>query len=71
MNQDGDAALPAVDANTLARLVGVSPKEIYTLTKSGVLVRGAGRMFALEENVARYCNHLRGLVGGSLAQAVK
>jgi hypothetical protein len=58
----GDAVneqLPAVDGNTLARLVGASPKEIYDLAKAGVLKRGAGRMFEVEGNVARYCDHLR------------
>jgi hypothetical protein len=60
----GDAVngqeLPAVDANTLARLVGASPKEIYDLAKAGVIERGAGRMFPLENSVRRYCEHARG-----------
>jgi hypothetical protein len=51
--------LPAVDANTLARLLGVPPKEIYDLAKAGVIERGAGRTFALEDSVQRYCEHLR------------
>jgi hypothetical protein len=64
--------LPAVDANALARILGVSPKTIYDLCKAGVLERGAGRMFALEENVARYCEHLRGqLMAASAAQAAE
>ena len=60
----GDAVngqeLPAVDANTLARLVGASPKEIYDLHRAGVLERGAGKLFELESNVRQYCKHIRG-----------
>lgn len=52
--------LPAVDANTLARILGVTPKEIYDLTKAGVIERGAGRLFPLEDAVRRYCDHIRG-----------
>ena len=63
--------LPAVDANALARLLGVSPKEVYDLAKAGVIERGAGRLFPLEDAVPKYCEHLRGQIGGSLAQAVK
>jgi hypothetical protein len=59
----GDAVngqeLPSVDGNTLARLVGASPKEIYDLAKAGVLKRGAGRLFPLEDAVRRYCEHIR------------
>jgi hypothetical protein len=70
----GDAVngqeLPAVDAATLARCLGVSPKEIYDLAKAGVIERGAGRMFAIEGNVRRYCEWLRGQAT-SAAEAVK
>ena len=69
----GDAVngqLPAVDANTLARILGVPPKEIYDLAKAGVIERGAGRLFALEDSVRRYCEWLRGQVA-SAAQAAK
>jgi hypothetical protein len=59
MNQDGDAVLPAIDANTLARLLGVPPKVVYDLAKAGVIERGAGRLFALEDSARRYCEHLR------------
>jgi hypothetical protein len=51
--------LPAVDANTLARLLGVPPKEIYDLAKAGVIERQPGKMFALEDAVRKYCDHLR------------
>jgi hypothetical protein len=60
--------LPAVDAATLARLFGVTPKEVYDLCKTGIIVRGAGRLFALEESVRRYCEHLRGQMGGNCAK---
>jgi hypothetical protein len=60
-----EATLPAVDANTLARLLGVPPKEIYDLAKAGVIERGAGKMFALEDAVRKYCEWLRGQVDGS------
>ena len=53
--------LPDVSGATLARLLGLSPKEVYDLTKASVLVRGSGRTFALEDSVRRYCEHLRGL----------
>jgi hypothetical protein len=59
----GDAVngqeLPAVSSDVLARLLGVPPKEIYDLTKSGVIERGAGRLFEVEDSVRRYCEHLR------------
>jgi hypothetical protein len=59
----GDAVseqeLPAVDANTLARLLGLPPKVVYDLCKAGVIERASGRMFALEDSVRRYCAHLR------------
>jgi hypothetical protein len=70
----GDAVneqeLPAVDAATLARLLGVSPKEIYDLAKAGIIERGAGRLFELEINVRRYCYHLRGQVTAAIAAEV-
>ena len=34
---NGEAPLPAVSANTLARCLGVTPKIIYDLTKEGVV----------------------------------
>jgi hypothetical protein len=59
----GDAVngqeLPAVDANTLARILGVGAKTVYDLWKAGVLERGTGRLFALEDSTRRYCNHIR------------
>ena len=58
----GDAVseqLPTVDAATLARILGVPPKEIYDLAKAGVIERGAGRTFALEDSVRKYCEHIR------------
>ena len=59
-NDDEDnAPLPAVSANTLARYFGVSPKVIYDLAKAGVIERAAGRLFPLEDSVRRYCEHLR------------
>ena len=65
----GDAVngqeLPAVDANTLARILGVPPKEIYDLAKAGVIERGVGRMFDLEDSVRQYCEWLRGQADGS------
>jgi hypothetical protein len=51
--------LPDVDGATLARLVGASPKEIYDLAKAGVIERGAGRLFEVEDSVRKYCEHLR------------
>jgi hypothetical protein len=60
--------LPAVDAAVLARWLGITPKEIYDLAKAGVIERGAGRLFALEESVRRYCEHLRGQMGGNCAK---
>ena len=59
---NGEAPLPAVSANTLARCLGVTPKIIYDLTKE---VRGSGRLFQLEDSVRRYCEHLRRQTGGS------
>jgi hypothetical protein len=54
-----EPSLPAVDSNTLAHILGVPPKTIYDLAKAGVIERGAGRTFALEDSVSRYCEHLR------------
>jgi hypothetical protein len=58
-NANGEESLPAVSANTLARCLGVSPKVVYDLAKEGVIERGAGRLYALEDSVRRYCDHLR------------
>jgi hypothetical protein len=69
----GDAVngqLPAVDAATLARLLGVPPKEIYDLAKAGVIERQPGKMFALEAAVKKYCEYLRGQMA-SVAQAAE
>jgi hypothetical protein len=55
-----DQELPAVDAATLARILGVPPKEIYDLAKAGVIERQPGKMFALKDAVRKYCQHLRG-----------
>jgi hypothetical protein len=57
--------LPAISANTLARCLGVTPKIIYDLTKQGVIQRGSGRLFQLEDSVRRYCEHLRRQTAGS------
>jgi hypothetical protein len=68
----GDAVteqLPAVDANTLARILGVPPKEIYDLAKAGVIKRGAGRTFTLEDSVRKYCEQLRGQVASAVRAA--
>jgi hypothetical protein len=54
-----EVSLPAVSANTLARCLGVAPKVIYDLAKAGIIVRGNGRLFPLEDSVRRYCEHLR------------
>ena len=56
---DRDPPLPAVSAQTLARLLGVSPKVVYDLTKAGVIEHGAGRLYLLEDSVRRYCDHIR------------
>ena len=58
-DSDGEAVLPAVTANALARWLGVSPKVVYDLAKDGIIERGAGRLFPLEDSVRRYCEHLR------------
>ncbi len=54
--------LPPIDANALARMLGVTPKGVYDLTKAGVIERGAGRLYSVEDSVWRYCNWLRGKV---------
>jgi hypothetical protein len=64
-NSNGEAPLPAVSANTLARCLGVTPKVVYDLTKAGVIERGSGRLFPLEASVRRYCEHLRRQASGS------
>jgi len=55
----GEAPLPAVSSNTLARCLGVSPKVIYDLAKAGIIERSSARLFPLEDSVRRYCDHLR------------
>jgi hypothetical protein len=55
----GEPPLPAVSAQTLARSLGVSPKVVYDLTKAGVIEHRTGRMYALEDSVRRYCDHIR------------
>ncbi len=59
MSEQDKITLPAVSANVLAACFGVTPKEVYDLAKAGVIERGAGRLFGLEGNVRRYCEHLR------------
>jgi hypothetical protein len=61
---DRDPPLPAVSAQTLARLLGVSPKVVYDLTKAAVLEHGASRLYPLEESVRRYCDHIRAQTAG-------
>jgi hypothetical protein len=55
----GEPPLPAVSANTLARCLGVTPKVIYDLAKAGIIERGTGRLYPLEDSVRRYCDHIR------------
>ena len=38
-----DAPLPSIDANALAQMLGVTPKEVYDLTKAGVIWVGSTR----------------------------
>jgi len=64
------AALMAVPADVLACLLGITPKEIYDLTKAGALERGAGKLFELESNLRRYCEHVRGR-SANMAQAAE
>ena len=54
-----ETTLPAVSANTLARCLGVTPKVVYDLAKAGIIERGAGQLYPLEESVRRYCDHIR------------
>jgi hypothetical protein len=61
----GEIPLPAVSAGTLARCLGVSPKVIYDLAKAGIIERGNGRVFPLEDSVRRYCDYLRRQTGAS------
>src|SRR5580704_4043842 len=56
---NGETPLPAVSANTLARCLGVTPKVVYDLAKAGIIERGAGRLYPLEDSVRRYCDHIR------------
>jgi hypothetical protein len=58
-HSNGETSFPAVSANTLARCLGVPPKVIYDLAKAGIIERGSGRLFQLEDSVRRYCDHLR------------
>ena len=60
---NGEAPLPAVSANSLARCLGVSPKVIYDLAKAGGVERSPGRLYPLEDCVRRYCDHLRAQIG--------
>jgi len=64
-HSNNEASLPAVSANTLARCLGVAPKVVYDLAKAGIINRGIGRVFPLEESVRLYCEHLRRQIGGS------
>ena len=54
-----NAPLPSIDANALAQMLGVTPKEVYDLTKAGVIKRGLGRLYSVEDSVRRYCDWLR------------
>jgi hypothetical protein len=58
-SREGETPLPAVSANTLARCLGVTPKVVYDLAKAGIIERGAGRLYPLEDSVRRYCDHIR------------
>jgi hypothetical protein len=60
----GEVSLPPVSANILARCLGVTPKVVYDLAKIGVIERGAGRLFPLEDSLRRYCEHIRRHAGG-------
>jgi hypothetical protein len=55
----GDSNDPVATAPVLARWLGISGKAVYELAKAGVLVRLSRDYFLLEENVRRYCEHLR------------
>jgi hypothetical protein len=54
-----ETPLAMVSANTLVRCLGVTPNVVYDLAKAGVIERGSGRLFQLEDSVRRYCEHLR------------
>jgi hypothetical protein len=64
-HSNGEATLPAVSPNTLARCLGVSPKVIYDLAKVGIIERSSAKLFPLEDSVRRYCEHLRRQTSGS------
>lgn len=68
---NGEAPLPAVSSNTLARCFGVSPKIIYDLAKAGIIERSSARLFPLEDSVRRYCVHLRRQLGDGPALDAK
>ena len=36
-----------------------APKEVYDLAKAGIIERGSGRLYPLEDSVRRYCDHIR------------
>ena len=52
-------AVSPIDANALAQMLGISPKEVYDLNKAGVIERGLGRLYSVEASVQRYCEWLR------------
>ena len=33
------------------------PKVVYDLAKAGIIERGAGQLYALEDSVRRWCDH--------------
>jgi hypothetical protein len=37
----------------------VTPKEVYDLAKAGIIERGSGRLYPLEDSVRRYCDYIR------------
>jgi hypothetical protein len=55
----GASDQPVATAPVLARWLGISGKAVYDLAKAGVLVRVSRDHFLLEENVRRYCEHIR------------
>ena len=65
-HSNGESPLPAVSANTLAHWLGVPPKVIYDLAKAGIIERGSGRLFRLEDSVRQYCEHLRRQIGDDI-----
>ena len=48
-----------VTAAVLAKWLGVSRKTVFELAKAGVAVRVRRGLYALEESVTRYCEHVR------------